>query len=82
MEMQAVPAAWPETEQGHSATTTLAGLAADDYGLSDDRAPLMLLHGLTFDRNLWRPALAELSRIDPNRQILALDLPGHSASPG
>jgi Predicted hydrolases or acyltransferases (alpha/beta hydrolase superfamily) len=60
----------------------LAGLAADDYGLSDDRAPLVLLHGLTFDRSLWRPSLAELSRIDPGRRVLALDLPGHGASPG
>ena len=82
MEMETVPAAGLETEQGHSATTTLAGLAADDYGLSDDRAPLVLLHGLTFDRSLWRPSLAELSRIDPGRRVLALDLPGHGASPG
>jgi pimeloyl-ACP methyl ester carboxylesterase len=42
----------------------------------------VLLHGLTFDRSLWRPALAELSRIDPGRRVLALDLPGHGASPG
>ena len=42
----------------------------------------MLLHGLTFDRSLWRPSLAELSRIDPGRRVLALDLPGHGASPG
>ena len=82
MEMQTVPAAGLETGQGHSATTTLAGLAADDYGLSDDRAPLVLLHGLTFDRSLWRPSLAELSRIDPGRRVLVLDLPGHGASPG
>ncbi len=82
MGMQAVPAPTLETGQGHSATTTLAGLAADDYGRSDDRAPLVLLHGLTFDRSLWRPALAELSRIDPGRRVLALDLPGHGASPG
>ena len=47
------------------ATRTLAGLAADDYGNSDDRAPLVLLHGLTFDRSMWRPSLAELHGIDP-----------------
>jgi pimeloyl-ACP methyl ester carboxylesterase len=81
MEM-ARAAAGLETAQGHSATTTLAGLAADDYGHSDDRAPLVLLHGLTFDRSMWRPSLAELSRIDPGRRVLALDLPGHGASPG
>ncbi len=59
----------------------LAGLAADDYGASDTRAPLVLLHGLTFDRSLWRPALAELRRVDPGRRVLALDLPGHGESP-
>jgi pimeloyl-ACP methyl ester carboxylesterase len=63
-------------------TKTLAGLAVDDYGHADDRTPLVLLHGLTFDRSLWRPALTELHRIDPGRRALALDLPGHGASPG
>ena len=60
---------------------TLAGLAADDYGDSDHRPPLVLLHGLTFDRSMWRPALAELHGIDPGRRVLALDLPGHGESP-
>jgi pimeloyl-ACP methyl ester carboxylesterase len=60
----------------------LAGLAADDSGESDARPPLVLLHGLTFDRSLWRPSLDELERIDPGRRVLALDLPGHGASPG
>ena len=82
MEMARAPAAGPGTAHGRVATRTLAGLAADDYGTSDDRAPLVLLHGLTFDRSLWRPSLAELSRIDPGRRVLALDLPGHGASPG
>jgi pimeloyl-ACP methyl ester carboxylesterase len=82
MAMARSPAAGPGTAQGRVATRTLAGLAADDYGHSDDRAPLVLLHGLTFDRSLWRPSLAELSRIDPGRRVLALDLPGHGASPG
>ena len=61
---------------------TLAGLAADDSGESDARPPLVLLHGLTFDRTLWRPSLDELQRMDPGRRVLALDLPGHGASPG
>ena len=61
---------------------TLAGLAADDSGESDDRPPLVLLHGLTFDRRMWRPSLDELQRIDPGRRVLTLDLPGHGASPG
>jgi Predicted hydrolases or acyltransferases (alpha/beta hydrolase superfamily) len=58
-----------------------AGLVADDLGRSDDRPPLVLLHGLTFDRRMWRPALAELQAIDPGRRALALDLPGHGDSP-
>ena len=82
MEMATVPAAGLGTVPERITTRTLAGLAADDYGYADDRAPLVLLHGLTFDRSLWRPALAELSRIDPGRRAMALDLPGHGASPG
>ena len=82
MEMASEPAAGPVAAQGHRATRTLAGLAADDYGHPDDRAPLVLLHGLTFDRSMWRPSLAELHRLDPGRRVLALDLPGHGASPG
>lgn len=38
-----------------------------------DTAPLVLLHGLTFDRAHWDPTLAELARLDPNRRALALD---------
>jgi pimeloyl-ACP methyl ester carboxylesterase len=43
---------------------TAAGLAVDDIGSRDDRPPLVLLHGLTFDRSMWRPAVAELELID------------------
>ena len=68
--------------QQQAVTRTLAGLAADDWGESDARPPLVLLHGLTFDRSLWRPSLTELQRIDPGRRVLALDLPGHGASQG
>jgi pimeloyl-ACP methyl ester carboxylesterase len=56
-------------------------LAADDRGVSDDRPPFVLLHGLTFDRTMWRPALAELEAIDPGRRAITLDLPGHGDSP-
>jgi pimeloyl-ACP methyl ester carboxylesterase len=59
----------------------LAGLAVDDVGESDARPPLILLHGLTFDRTMWRPALAQLRHIDPGRRALAFDLPGHGESP-
>ena len=58
-----------------------AGLAGSLEGDPDHRAPLILLHGLTFDRRMWRPALAELRKIDPGRQVLAVDLPGHGRSP-
>lgn len=58
-----------------------AGLAADDSGRSDDRPPLVLLHGLTFDRTMWRPALSALQAIDPDRRAVAFDLPGHGESP-
>jgi pimeloyl-ACP methyl ester carboxylesterase len=57
------------------------GLVADDLGRSDGRPPLVLLHGLTFDRRMWRPALTELEAIDPGRRVLAFDLPGHGDSP-
>ncbi len=49
-------------------------------GRPDGRAPLVLLHGLTFDRVMWRPALDVLGQIDPRRQVLALELPGHGGS--
>lgn len=62
-------------------TQWIGGLAADSYGDTDHRPPLVLLHGLTFDRTMWRPALAELRRIDPGRRVLSVDLPGHGESP-
>ncbi|MEK8104878.1 alpha/beta hydrolase [Micromonospora sp. M12] len=41
----------------------------------------MLLHGLTFDRRQWDPVRRELAVLDPARQVLAVDLPGHGDSP-
>jgi pimeloyl-ACP methyl ester carboxylesterase len=58
-----------------------AELAADSYGSAEDTAPLVLVHGLTFDRTTWGPALAELARLDPTRRAVAFDLPGHGESP-
>jgi pimeloyl-ACP methyl ester carboxylesterase len=58
-----------------------AGLAGVLGGRPDGRPPLVLLHGLTFDRAMWQPALAGLRETDPGRQVLALDLPGHGGSP-
>lgn len=63
-------------------TQTFAGLAGDDEGSSDQRPPLVLLHGLTFDRSMWQPMLARLRQTDPGRRVLSLDLPGHGESTG
>lgn len=49
-------------------------------GLVSNRPPLVLLHGLTFDRRQWFPLL-RFDEIGAHRQALALDLPGHGASP-
>src|SRR5262249_21344755 len=59
----------------------LAGMVGDSYGVDDSRAPIVLLHGQTFSRKHWTPVIAELHRIDPNRRVIALDLPGHGESP-
>jgi pimeloyl-ACP methyl ester carboxylesterase len=61
-------------------TTRYAGLAATSCGRDDERRPLVLLHGLTFDRTTWDPVLDELDAVDPGRRVIALDLPGHGAS--
>src|SRR5712664_1039871 len=58
-----------------------AGMSADLYGSADERPPLVLLPGLTFDRRIWQPVLDQLAQVDPGRQILSLDLPGHGDSP-
>ncbi|MFI9834543.1 alpha/beta fold hydrolase [Streptomyces sp. NPDC051913] len=63
----------------HIETRVFGGLAGDLHGTPDDvRPPLLLLHGLTFDRRHWAPFLAQLPA---GRRVLALDLPGHGASP-
>jgi pimeloyl-ACP methyl ester carboxylesterase len=69
------------TELDEPAARLVGGLAADDYGRDDGRPPLVLLHGMTFDRTIWRPVVTRLHRIDPHRRILAIDLPGHGQSP-
>lgn len=56
------------------------GLAADDSG-SDQRPPLVLLHGLTFDRRIWQPVVERVRARDATRRIVAFDLPGHGESP-
>ncbi len=69
------------TQGQEPAGRLFGGLAGSLEGDPDRRPPLILLHGLTFDRTMWRPALAELRMIDLGRQVLAVDLPGHSESP-
>jgi pimeloyl-ACP methyl ester carboxylesterase len=73
--MTAIEERCPETRR-------YAGLAGDGEGVNDERPPLLLLHGLSFDRTMWAPARTVLRRIDPGRRMLALDLPGHGASTG
>ena len=67
--------------EAHDETNDFGGLAGVLSGRPDGRPPLVLLHGLTFDHTMWQPALAELRRTGPERQVLALDLPGHGSSP-
>lgn len=69
-------------EDNQPATRLFGGLAGDLDGEPDHRPPLVLLHGLTFSRTMWGPALDALNAIDRGRQTLALDLPGHAPSPG
>jgi pimeloyl-ACP methyl ester carboxylesterase len=68
----------------HPVTPTqikVAGMAGDLYGSPDGRPSLVLLSGLTYGRGIWQPVLGHLGRIDPGRQVLNLDLPGHGDSP-
>lgn len=41
--------------------------------------PVVFLHGLTFDRTLWRPIV---ERMDRNLRCILIDLPGHGESAG
>ena len=52
-------------------------LAYDIHGSADDRPPLVMLHGLTFDRRQWQPVLRKLVSMEPDRRIIAVGLPGH-----
>lgn len=62
-------------------TTNDIVLAGDAYGTaSDPRPPLVVLHGLTFDRRIWTPTIRALRALDPARRVVAFDLPGHGRS--
>jgi pimeloyl-ACP methyl ester carboxylesterase len=62
------------------AVARYAGLAAEEHGRDGDRPPIVLLHGLSFDRTMWGSAIEELLALDANRRIVAFDLPGHGES--
>src|SRR4051794_16830323 len=51
-------------------------LAYDDDGAG---TPVVLLHGLTFDRRTWRPIT---DRLDGTVRSVAIDLPAHGDSGG
>jgi pimeloyl-ACP methyl ester carboxylesterase len=55
----------------------LGELGADLTSTDDGRPPVVLLHGLTFDRGMWAPLVDLLD----GRLVVALDLPGHGESP-
>lgn len=44
-------------------------------------APIVLLHGVGLDRTIWDAVSAELGRVLPDSEVIALDLPGHGAQP-
>ena len=62
---------------GERAGVRLGELVADVTGTDDGRAPVVLLHGLTFDRGTWAPMVQALA----GRRAVAFDLPGHGDSP-
>jgi pimeloyl-ACP methyl ester carboxylesterase/SAM-dependent methyltransferase len=51
-------------------------LAYEDHGAG---VPVLLLHGLTFDRTTWRPII---ERLGAGVRTLAIDLPGHGETGG
>jgi len=59
-----------------TAMHTATGLAYDDEGTG---VPVVLLHGLTFDRRSWRPIV---DRLGGAMRSIAIDLPAHGASAG
>ena len=59
----------------------MGALAGDDTGDDRRRPPIVLLHGLTFDRRTWRPVIDAFRVLDRERRLVVLDLPGHGESP-
>lgn len=48
------------------------------FDRSGSGPPLLLMHGTTSSRRVWKPFLAELER---DHDVLSVDLPGHGDSP-
>jgi pimeloyl-ACP methyl ester carboxylesterase len=59
-----------------TAAHTATRLAYDDEGAG---TPVVLLHGLTFDRRSWRPII---ERLGGSVRSIAVDLPAHGESGG
>ena len=49
------------------------------YETAGTGTPVVLLHGLTFDRTTWRPVV---DRLEARMRTIAVDLPAHGESPG
>src|SRR3954447_11334834 len=69
-----------QNEDRNGGVVRFAALTGELVGTADQRPPLVLLHGLTFNRAMWNATLAELRALDPSRQTLSVDLPGHGLS--
>ncbi|QIG45997.1 alpha/beta hydrolase [Nocardioides anomalus] len=66
-----------QTPSVNRAARPFGDLVADLTGTDDSRPPVVLVHGLTFDRGMWAPVVETLE----GRRSLAIDLPGHGDSP-
>jgi pimeloyl-ACP methyl ester carboxylesterase len=62
-------------------THNAGAMHAVEFGSDNARPPIVLLHGLTFDRRIWAPIIEALQARDPARRVIAFDLPGHGESP-
>ncbi|GID27283.1 alpha/beta fold hydrolase [Paractinoplanes brasiliensis] len=66
----------PPRRSTHATNSPLNRLVYDRWG--EFGRPVVLLHGLLFDRTMWWPVGAELAR---DCTVIAPDLPGHGDSP-